>query len=44
MLISGKRLGKRNKVRGEGAVEFLDFGFHDFRESMNVKVIVGRVV
>ena len=40
----GNGLGKGIGVGEEGAVEFLEFGFDDFRNCRDVKVIVGPLV
>ena len=32
------------RVGGEGAVEFMEFGFDDLRDSKDFKVIVGGIV
>ena len=44
MMDRGKGLGKRIRVGGEGAVEFLEFGFDDFREFRDFEFIMGHLV
>jgi hypothetical protein len=39
MVGSGKGLGSRIRLGGEGAVEFLEFGFDDLRDCRDNKVI-----
>ena len=43
MINRGKKLGKRIRLGGEGAMEFLEFGFDDFRDCRDFEVIVSRV-
>ena len=44
MMNREKGLGERIRVGGEGAVEFFEFGFDDFRDGWDVEVIECRVV
>ena len=39
MMNRGMRLGDKIMVGGEGGVEFLEFGFDDFRDCWDVEVI-----
>ena len=44
MIERGKGLGEWIRVEGEGAVEFLDFGFDNFKDCRDVEVIVCLLV